>query len=137
MRPTREGWGKKDSSCCYRSPRRFAQVPMKTLVKYCASCQTEYSLHLTEDGQFYCADCREACGYKTQVNLGARASCPLARERPGGGVAVRPARAGAGRMPAVPAVSWPVLAVTLPPIRARTSSLPIRCIPPREAGNHE
>ena len=37
-----------------------------TCIRYCALCQTEYSLRLTEDGQFYCADCREACGYKTQ-----------------------------------------------------------------------
>ena len=37
-----------------------------TCIKYCALCQTDYRVRLTEDGQFYCADCREACGYKTQ-----------------------------------------------------------------------
>jgi hypothetical protein len=37
-----------------------------TCIKYCAVCKTDYRLRLTEDGQFYCADCREACGYKTQ-----------------------------------------------------------------------
>ncbi len=35
-------------------------------IKYCALCQTDYRVRLTEDGQYYCADCREACGYKTQ-----------------------------------------------------------------------
>ncbi len=34
--------------------------------KYCALCQTDYTLRLTEDGQYYCQDCREACDYKTQ-----------------------------------------------------------------------
>ena len=37
-----------------------------TCVKYCGLCQSHYTLRLTEDGQFYCVDCREACGYKTQ-----------------------------------------------------------------------
>ena len=34
--------------------------------KYCALCQADYQLRLTEDGQYYCLDCREACDYKTQ-----------------------------------------------------------------------
>jgi len=34
--------------------------------KYCALCQSDYSVRLTEDGQYYCVDCREACDYKTQ-----------------------------------------------------------------------
>jgi hypothetical protein len=34
--------------------------------KYCALCHTDYGVRLTEDGQYYCADCREACDYKTQ-----------------------------------------------------------------------
>jgi len=34
--------------------------------KYCAFCHAEYAVRLTEDGQYYCADCREACDYKTQ-----------------------------------------------------------------------
>ena len=33
MRQKREGWTKKGGSCGYRSPRRFAQVLMKTRVK--------------------------------------------------------------------------------------------------------
>jgi hypothetical protein len=37
-----------------------------TCQKYCALCQTDYRVRLTDDGQYYCADCREACGYKTQ-----------------------------------------------------------------------
>ena len=37
-----------------------------TCIKYCALCQTDFALRLTEDGQFYCGACREACGYKTQ-----------------------------------------------------------------------
>lgn len=40
-----------------------------TCTKYCALCQTDYQVRLTEDGQFYCIDCREACGYKTQEQL--------------------------------------------------------------------
>ncbi len=42
--------------------------PEKTCncIKYCALCQTDYQIRLTEDGQYYCNDCREACGYKTQ-----------------------------------------------------------------------
>lgn len=34
--------------------------------KFCALCQTDYAVRLTEDGQYYCVDCREACDYKTQ-----------------------------------------------------------------------
>jgi hypothetical protein len=34
--------------------------------KYCALCQSDYGPRLTEDGQYYCIDCREACDYKTQ-----------------------------------------------------------------------
>ena len=34
--------------------------------KYCALCQSDYALRLTEDGQYYCTDCREACDYRTQ-----------------------------------------------------------------------
>lgn len=34
--------------------------------RYCALCLGEYQLRLCEDGQYYCADCREACEYKTQ-----------------------------------------------------------------------
>jgi hypothetical protein len=35
-------------------------------IKYCALCHSDYTVRLTEDGQFYCSDCREACGYPTQ-----------------------------------------------------------------------
>lgn len=34
--------------------------------KYCALCHADYGVRLTEDGQYYCTDCREACDYKTQ-----------------------------------------------------------------------
>jgi len=34
--------------------------------KYCALCYSDYGVRLTEDGQYYCPDCREACDYKTQ-----------------------------------------------------------------------
>ena len=42
--------------------------PEKTCscIRYCALCQTDYQVRLTEDGQYYCQDCREACDYKTQ-----------------------------------------------------------------------
>jgi hypothetical protein len=35
-------------------------------LKYCALCHADHGLRLTEDGQYYCADCREICDYKTQ-----------------------------------------------------------------------
>jgi hypothetical protein len=38
-------------------------------VKYCALCHSDYDIRLTEDGQYYCLDCREACDYKTQDNV--------------------------------------------------------------------
>ncbi len=37
-----------------------------TCERYCALCQSDYGVRLTEDGQYYCVDCREACDYKTQ-----------------------------------------------------------------------
>jgi hypothetical protein len=37
-----------------------------TCHKYCALCHSDFGLRLTEDGQYYCVDCREACDYKTQ-----------------------------------------------------------------------
>ncbi len=37
--------------------------------KYCALCHADYGIRLTEDGQYYCLDCREACDYKTQDNV--------------------------------------------------------------------
>lgn len=37
-----------------------------TCPKYCALCHSDYGPRLTEDGQYYCVDCREACDYKTQ-----------------------------------------------------------------------
>jgi hypothetical protein len=33
--------------------------------KYCCSCQSQLDVRLVEDGLYYCAPCREACGYKT------------------------------------------------------------------------
>jgi len=37
-----------------------------TCHKYCALCHSDFGLRLTEDGQYYCVDCREACDYKAQ-----------------------------------------------------------------------
>ncbi len=37
-----------------------------TCNRYCALCHADYELRLTEDGQYYCRDCREACDYKSQ-----------------------------------------------------------------------
>jgi hypothetical protein len=37
--------------------------------RYCSLCHSDYNVRLTEDGQYYCADCREACDYKTQDNV--------------------------------------------------------------------
>ena len=34
--------------------------------KYCSLCQSDYSVRLCEDGQYYCPDCREACDYRIQ-----------------------------------------------------------------------
>ena len=40
-----------------------------TCVKYCALCHGDYALRLTQDGQYYCPECREACEYKTQEQV--------------------------------------------------------------------
>jgi hypothetical protein len=40
--------------------------------KYCALCHSDYGTRLTEDGQYYCTDCREACDYKTQEQVRGR-----------------------------------------------------------------
>ena len=55
----------KEFRCC------VCNLPEKecTCVKYCALCQSDYGLRLTEDGQHYCPDCREACEYKTQEQV--------------------------------------------------------------------
>lgn len=37
-----------------------------TCNRYCALCHADYELRLTEDGQYYCRDCREACDFKSQ-----------------------------------------------------------------------
>jgi hypothetical protein len=34
--------------------------------KYCCLCQNWESVRLVGDGLWYCADCREVCGYLTQ-----------------------------------------------------------------------
>lgn len=34
--------------------------------RYCSLCHSEFAVRLTEDGQYYCSDCREACDYKVQ-----------------------------------------------------------------------
>jgi hypothetical protein len=36
------------------------------IIRYCALCHSDYALRLTDDGQYYCVDCREACDYRTQ-----------------------------------------------------------------------
>jgi len=36
-----------------------------TCERYCALCNSDSELRLTEDGQYYCRDCREACDFKT------------------------------------------------------------------------
>jgi len=38
-------------------------------VKYCALCHADHGVRLTEDGQYYCLDCREACDFQTQENV--------------------------------------------------------------------
>ena len=55
----------KEFRCC------VCDLPEKdcTCLKYCALCQSDYGLRLTEDGQHYCPDCREACEYKTQEQV--------------------------------------------------------------------
>lgn len=40
-----------------------------TCVKYCALCHGDYAVRLTEDGQYYCVDCRDACDFKTQEQI--------------------------------------------------------------------
>ena len=35
--------------------------------RYCVLCHSSYNARLCEDGQYYCADCREVCGFATQV----------------------------------------------------------------------
>ncbi len=35
--------------------------------RYCALCHSEYDARLCEDGQYYCADCREACDFAIQA----------------------------------------------------------------------
>jgi hypothetical protein len=37
-------------------------------VKYCQLCHSDYDVRLTQDGLYYCRDCREACDYKSQDN---------------------------------------------------------------------
>ena len=37
-----------------------------TCNRYCALCHADYELRLTEDGQYYCRDCREACDFRSQ-----------------------------------------------------------------------
>jgi hypothetical protein len=34
--------------------------------EYCAFCQGSENVRLCEDGQYYCASCREACDYMAQ-----------------------------------------------------------------------
>jgi hypothetical protein len=33
--------------------------------KYCCLCQSQLNVRLSNDGLYYCAECREACDYKT------------------------------------------------------------------------
>jgi sulfur transfer complex TusBCD TusB component (DsrH family) len=34
--------------------------------RYCALCQSEDSVRLCEDGNYYCIACREACDYQPE-----------------------------------------------------------------------
>ncbi|HSC77903.1 MAG TPA: hypothetical protein VLB32_05010 [Candidatus Acidoferrales bacterium] len=38
--------------------------------RYCILCQNPETVRLVGDGLYYCADCREACEYRTQDELG-------------------------------------------------------------------
>ena len=71
------------STCCAPYPEENPIMPRKIFhccacgepedrchcVKYCALCHSDYGVRLTEDGQYYCTDCREACDYQTQDNV--------------------------------------------------------------------
>lgn len=35
--------------------------------RYCVLCHSEYNVRLCEDGQYYCADCREVCDFAIQA----------------------------------------------------------------------
>lgn len=35
--------------------------------RYCVLCHSTYSVRLCEDGQYYCADCREICEFQVQT----------------------------------------------------------------------
>ena len=37
--------------------------------KYCTLCQNPDGVRLVGDGLLYCADCREACDYKTEDEI--------------------------------------------------------------------
>lgn len=34
--------------------------------RFCTLCNVEYGVRLCEDGCYYCADCREICGYTAE-----------------------------------------------------------------------
>ncbi len=33
--------------------------------RFCSLCKSDYQVRLCDDGCYYCADCREICGYST------------------------------------------------------------------------
>ncbi len=41
-----------------------------TCQKFCCLCQNMESVRLVGDGLYYCRDCREACDYRTQDEIG-------------------------------------------------------------------
>lgn len=38
--------------------------------KFCALCKNMERVRLVGDGLYYCADCREACDYRTEDEVG-------------------------------------------------------------------
>jgi hypothetical protein len=34
--------------------------------RFCALCQSDYSVRLCEDGYYYCHECRDACDYRVE-----------------------------------------------------------------------
>jgi hypothetical protein len=41
-----------------------------TCQRYCCLCQNMDGVRLVGDGLYYCNDCREACDYRTQDEVG-------------------------------------------------------------------
>ena len=37
--------------------------------RYCMLCKSDMGVRLTDDGCYYCADCRDICGYTAEERL--------------------------------------------------------------------